>query len=182
MQINQLMRIIRQIVDRNGTRNRKGAIARIRRGDFRYFDFRGVDFSGVDFSGESFEWAQFHCAKFRGANFCNARFNGTDFRRANFERAEFDRAKFRGAKFRGVKFEGANFAGSRGIRWADCSWHGHGEWGERLLAIELPHGIRYFCGDFCGSEESLLKYINAGAPKLIPSCLRALKFCRESFF
>ena len=71
MEIRQLLKIVRQIVTRNGA----GAIARIRRRDFR---------------GANFERIDFYSSNFHGANFSGTDFEGASFLGANFERSYFD--------------------------------------------------------------------------------------------
>ena len=182
MEIRQLCKVVRQIVARNG----KDAITRIRQGDSRGIDFSGIDFSGIDFSEMDFSDSDFidsdfSGADFSGANFSGANFSGTYFERADFSGADFSGANFHEANFSGTYFSGADFSRTEGIRWADCSWHAHGECGRRLLALELPGGIKFFCGCFRGTEEGLREYIAERDPKLAPSCIRALEFCLGCF-
>jgi len=115
-------------------------------------------------------------ANLSGANLSWANLNGADLREANLSGADL-----READLREANLSGANLAQVRGVRVADCQWSAHGECGRRLLAVELPTGLHFYCGCFSGNEASLRDYINANDPKLKASRRKALAFILSCF-
>ena len=109
-----------------------------------------------------------------------------DLSRANLSWADLSWANLRWADLSGADLSGANLRGADlervvGIRVADCQWSLHGECGRRLLAVELPTGLNFYCGCFSGNTDDLRNFIEGDDPTLKPSRLKALDFLLSCF-
>jgi len=116
---------------------------------------------------------------------------GSDGVQANLSGANLSGADLSGANLRGANLSGANLSGAnlswanlaqvRGLRVADCQWSTHGECGRRLLAVDLPTGLHFYCGCFNGDETTLRSFIKGGDPTLKASRLKAMDFLLSCF-
>ena len=126
-------------------------------------------------------------ANLSGANLYRADLSGADLSGANLYRANLSGADLYGANLYGANLSGANLYGANlervgGIRVADCQWSSHGECGRRLIAVELPTGLNFYCGCFRGSTDELRDFINKDENHTLkPSRLKALDFLLSCF-
>ena len=91
------------------------------------------------------------------------------------------RAVLSGAVLSGAVLSGAVLSQSRGLKYAQMSWTGHGECGRMLSAVELPEGLKLFCGCFSGSVDDLRAYIANGAEEYRESRTKTLEFVLSCF-
>ena len=125
-------------------------------------------------------------ADLRGANLCGANLYGADLCGADLRSADLCGANLCGANLYGADLYGAdlrsaNLPMSRGLKFAQVSWSGHGECGRQLSAVEFPDGLRLFCGCFQGTPQELADYIANGAEEHKASRTKAMNFILSCF-
>lgn len=141
--------------------------------------------------GEGGQCADLSGAYLRGAYLSGANLSGAYLSGASLSGANLSGAKLRGANLSGAFLSGANLIGAdlsradlsgvHGIRVAACHWTGHGEIGRMLNAVELPDGLRFYCGCFQGSEVELRDYIATTHAAYAESRTKALEFLLSCF-
>ena len=105
-------------------------------------------------------------ADLRDADLCGADLRGANLRYAYLRGADLEDADLRGADLRGV----------RGIKYAQCSFTGHGEFGQQLLGLVIDEEIKFFCGSFQGSKDDLQACIDEGEESFKESRVFAMNF------
>ena len=116
-----------------------------------------------------------------GADLCGANLYGADLCGADLCGADLCGADLCGANLCGANLCGANLPMSRGLKFAQVSWSGHGECGRQLSAVEFPDGLRLFCGCFQGTPQELADYIANGAEEHKASRTKAMNFILSCF-
>ena len=134
-------------------------------------DLCGANLYGADLCGADLYGANLRSADLRSADLCGANLCGADLRSADL----------RSANLCGANLCGANLPMSRGLKFAQVSWSGHGECGRQLSAVELPDGLRLFCGCFQGTPQELADYIANGAEEHKASRTKAMNFILSCF-
>ena len=120
--------------------------------------------------------ANLRCANLRAANLSGANLSDANLSGANLSRADFSDANLSAANLSDADLRDAYLSESRGIRYADCAWSGHGERGRRLLCVEISGDLRLWCGCFEGTPHELRAWIADDDPQYAASRLRALEF------
>ena len=153
--------------------------------DLTYADLRYADLSSVDLIG-----ANLHYADLSGANLSGAYLNGAKLYFADLHFADLANADLRDSflgntnlmyadlketKLRNADLSNAILNSTKNIKYATCSFDGHGERGRQLLAIKINNETMLFCGCFNGNEAELRKYIEEDEEKYKASRLMALE-------
>ncbi len=126
--------------------------------------------------GLAVKWAIESRANLGGANLSGANLSGANLSGAYLSGANLSGANLRGANLSGANLSGADLSESVGVKYAQCSWTGHGERGRQLLAVTINGEIRLFCGCFSGTPEELAEYIQNGADEHRASRTKAMDF------
>ena len=144
-------------------------------------DLCGADLCGANLYGADLCGADLCGADLCGANLYGADLYGADLRGADLRGADLCGADLRSADLRSANLCGANLPMSRGLKFAQVSWSGHGECGRQMSAVELPDGLRLFCGCFQGTPQELADYIANGAEEHKASRTKAMNFILSCF-
>jgi len=127
----------------------------------------GVNLTGVNLKGANLSWTNLTGADLTGAELSWANLSWTNLNWANLSWANLSwailiGAELIGASLTGASLIGANLSLAKGIRYAQCSFSGHGERGRQLLLVEIDNQLIFFCGCFSGSRLDLAHYIERG--------------------
>ena len=120
----------------------------------------GSDLSEADLHEANLRWANLSGADLRGANLHEANLRWANLSGANLSGADLREADLRWANLRGADLSEADLSGN--VKYAACSFTGHGECGRQLLALSIDGYVKYHCGCFRGTREELCAYIDNG--------------------
>lgn len=95
---------------------------------------------------------------------------------ANLAYADLSNANLTNADLTDARLAYANLNCAKGIAYAYCAWHRHGECGRQLLGVVIDGEVRLFCGCLsCGVEE-FREFIKSGEERYRTSRTKALEF------
>ena len=129
--------------------------------NLRFADLRGADLFCADLSGANLFGADLSEANLYGANLKGANLTDTNLVNANLSSADLQQVT--------------------GLTWAECRWSDHDDLLNRclLLAARIANRDVYFCKDFQGSFDELIKYISNNESESAHLWTLAANFCAE---
>lgn len=135
-----------------------------------------VDLSGADLTDACLDYATLTEADLSHAGLSAALLCGVDLSYALLSNVDFIEADLTGADLDGATLNEANLSSSKGVTYADCSWHANGESVRRLLGVVINGEVRLFCGCLAGGVEEFREYIDNGNKRYRTSRTKALEF------